>query len=275
MAESSYQTIKIEKEDGITWLYFNRPKKRKAMNPQLHYEMYEAVTELETDDETEVLVLTGAGDSWSAGMDLKEYFRELDNKPKERRRASWTARQWRWDKLRMFPKPSIAMVNGFCFGGAFMPLIACDLAIASEDAIFGLSEINWGILPGGLVTKVLDEVLCSRDALFYIMTGDSFDGRKASEIRLVNYAVPKEKLRDETIALAEKLKEKNPTTLRCAKQAYKTVRTMDFDQAGDYLAAKLFEMRFTDKEGGRAEGLKQFLDDKSYRPGLEPYSRKR
>ena len=137
-----YKTVKVEKEDGITWCILNRPEKRNAMNPQLHYDMLEALTELEVDKETQVLVLTGAGPSWCAGQDLREYFRGTDNNPLERRKASWASQEWRWRKLFYYPKPTIAMVNGFCFGGAFTPLIACDFAIAAEDATFGLSEVN-------------------------------------------------------------------------------------------------------------------------------------
>ncbi len=273
MATMSYETVKVEKENGITWVILNRPEKRNAMNPQMHYDMLDVITELEVDDETRVLVLTGAGNSWCAGQDLKEYFRALDNNPKERRRAGWSSQQWRWEKLSIFPKPTIAMVNGFCFGGAFTPLVACDFAIAAEDAVFGLSEINWGILPGGLVSKVFADIVSYRDGLYYAMTGDSFDGKKAAEIRLVNYAVPREKLREETVALAGKLMQKNPWALRACKQAFKTVRTMDYHQAADYLSAKSIEIRHMDREGGREKGMKQFLDDKTYRPGFEPYGR--
>jgi len=273
MTTKSYATVKVDKEDGITWVTLNRPEKRNAMSPQLHFDMLEAITELEVDEETKVLVLTGAGDSWSAGQDLREYFRALDNNPKERRRANWSGHQWRWEKLNMFPKPTIAMVNGFCFGGAFTQLVACDFAIAAEDAVFGLSEVNWGILPGGLVTKVVADVMSYRDGLYYCMTGDSFDGKKAAELRLVNYAVPRAKLREETVALAKKLMEKNPWALRGCKQAFKSVRTMDYHQASDYLAVKSMEIRQADREGGREKGMKQFLDDKSYRPGLKAYDR--
>ena len=180
-ANTTYQTVKVEHGDGITWVILNRPEKRNAMNPTMHYEMVEVLAELEVDDETEVLVLTGAGESWCAGQDLKEYFRDLDDKPVERRRAGWASQEWRWRRLFTFPKPTIAMVNGYCFGGAFTPLIACDFAIAAEDAIFGLSEINWGIFPGGLVSRVLADAMTYRDAMYYILTGDTFDGRQASE----------------------------------------------------------------------------------------------
>jgi len=119
-----YKTVKVEKDNGITWCILNRPEKRNAMNPQLHYDMLDALTELEVDKDTQVLVITGAGPSWCAGQDLREYFRGTDNNPLERRKASWASQEWRWRRLFTFPKPTIAMVNGFCFGGAFTPLIA-------------------------------------------------------------------------------------------------------------------------------------------------------
>ena len=87
-----FKTVKVEKENGITWCILNRPEKRNAMNPQLHYDMLDALTELEVDKETQVLVLTGAGPSWCAGQDLREYFRGTDNNPLERRKASWASR---------------------------------------------------------------------------------------------------------------------------------------------------------------------------------------
>src|SRR5439155_4278287 len=190
--EKVHETVKGEREgDGITWVILNRPEKRNAMNPTMHLEMVDIISELEVDPETKVLILTGAGDSWCAGQDLREFFRNLDDKPAERQRAGWASQEWRWRRLVYFPKPTIAMVNGFCFGGAFTPLIACDFAIADENAAFGLSEINWGIFPGGLVSRVLAEAMTYRDAMYYIMTGDPFDGKKAAEMKLINYAVPK------------------------------------------------------------------------------------
>jgi trans-feruloyl-CoA hydratase/vanillin synthase len=273
IAEKSYQTVKIEREDGIAWVILNRPEKRNAMNPTMHIEMVDVLNELAVDRETSVLVLTGAGESWCAGQDLKEYFRETDNNPELRRRASWASQEWRWRSLFTYPKPTIAMVNGYVFGGGFTPLIACDIAIAAEDATFGLSEINWGIFPGGLVSRVLVDAMTYRDAMYYILTGDAFDGKKAAEMRLVTFAVPREQLREETIKLAKKLQTKNPQALRAAKEVYKSCRTMDYWQAEEYMGAKSIALRASDPEKGREKGLKQFLDDKTYRPGFGGYER--
>ena len=181
---------------------------------------------------------------------------------------------WQWRMLAPYPKPTIAMVNGWCFGGAFTPLISCDLAIAAEDAVFGLSEINWGIIPAGIVTRAVAAVMNQRDALYYIMTGETFDGKRAKEMGLVNDAVPKDQLRERTRKLARTLLEKNPVVLRAAKQAYKHVRDMTWENAADYLSSKMDQTSFLDASNGRAEGMKQFLDDKSFKPGLGAYKKR-
>jgi trans-feruloyl-CoA hydratase/vanillin synthase len=273
--EGKWQTVKVDVDaDGIAWVILNRPEKRNAMSPTLNREMAQVLEALELDAAAKVLVLTGAGESWSAGMDLKEYFREVDRQPecyqeKVRREAS----QWQWKLLRMYAKPTIAMVNGWCFGGAFSPLVACDLAIADENAIFGLSEINWGIPPGNLVSKAVADTMGYRRALHYIMTGETFTGAQAAEMGLVNQAVPASELREITRTLALKLASKNPVILRAAKHGFKRCRELTWDQNEDYLYAKLDQALHRDPEDGRAQGMKQFLDEKSIKPGLQSYKR--
>src|SRR5258707_7897441 len=273
MALKKYETIKVEKEDGITWVTFNRPDKRNAMSPQLHMDMDDALDELSIDDEPEILIVTAAGPAFSAGQDIRLYFRGTEADPAMRAKARRASNQWRWQKLSTFPKPTIAMVNGYCFGGAFTQVCACDFAVAADDAMFGLSEINWGILPGGIVSWNVVQMLCFRDALYYAMTGDAFDGKKAKEMGFVNFSVPKGKLKDETIALARKLMEKSPAAMRYTKEAIRAVRFMNEPQAQDYLNAKSDALKYNDKEGGREEGMKQFLDEKTFRPGFGPYRR--
>jgi len=258
--------IKVEKADGIGWLLLNRPEKRNAMSPALHYEADAALAALETDDEVRCVVISGIGEAFSAGQDLKEFFRNLEGKPGEMKRATEAANRWRWDRLYNFDKPTIAMVNGFCVGGAFMQLVACDFAIAADDATFSLSEINWGMIPGGLVARVLTEALGYRDALDLSLTGRAFDGREAAKLRLINESVPMERLKDRTIELANELMSKDPEAYRATKQAVRRVRGMSFDEAYDYLGAKISELRQRGKDRSYREGIKQFIDDKSYRP---------
>ena len=272
--ENRWSTVKVEVAGGIGWVTLNRPEKRNAMSPTLNREMIDVLETLELDPDMQVLVLTGAGDSWTAGMDLKEYFRENDGKPeifqeKLRRDCS----QWQWKLLRMYSKPTIAMVNGWCFGGAFSPLVACDLAISADDAVYGLSEINWGIPPGNLVSKAVADTMGHRQALHYIMTGDTFTGKEAAAMGLVNKSVPLADLRAATVELAEKLLAKSPTVLRIAKHGFKRCRELTWEQNEDYLYAKVDQSNYRDPEKGRAQGLKQFLDDKTIKPGLQTYKR--
>src|SRR5262249_26507509 len=152
MTTKKYETVLIEKQDGITWLIMNRPDKRNAMSPQLHLDMDDALAELAVDPQTQILVLTGAGEAFCAGQDIKLYFRANDDAPAARAKARHASNQWRWQRLSTFPQPTIAMVNGYCFGGGFTQVCACDFAIAADEALFGLSEVNWGILPGGIVS---------------------------------------------------------------------------------------------------------------------------
>jgi feruloyl-CoA hydratase/lyase len=274
MTLGSWNTVRVTLDDGIAWVELNRPDKRNAMNPTLNAEMVEVLETLDAEDRCGVLVLTGAGDSFSAGMDLKEYFREVDGAPEHvQRKVRRDAALWQWRLLRTYPKATIAMVNGWCFGGAFTPLVACDLAIAADEATFGLSEINWGIPPGSVVNKALADTVGSRAGLLHVMTGRTFDGRRAAEMGLVNASVPLAQLRGEVEALARELLEKNPVVLRAAKLGFKHCQAMSWDQAEDYLYAKLEQSQLLDTERGREQGLAQFLDEKRIKPGLETYHR--
>jgi trans-feruloyl-CoA hydratase/vanillin synthase len=272
--DGRWSTIKVEFESGIAWVSLNRPEKRNCMNPTLNDEMTEALDILSYDPRCEVLVLTGEGESFSAGMDLQEYFRETDKgSPMLRRKVRRQAGIWQWRELRMFPKPTIAMVNGWCFGGAFTPVIACDLAISADEAKFGLSEINWGIIPAGIVTRTVAEVMTHRSAMYYIMTGEPFGGQIAEKTGLVNESVPLSQLKERTRELCKVLQSKNPTVLRQAKNAFKYAQHMDWDTSESYLGAMAEQATFNDEERGREKGLKQFLDDKTIKPGLQTYDR--
>jgi trans-feruloyl-CoA hydratase/vanillin synthase len=271
MSEYKYKSIKVEIANGIAWTVMNRPEKRNAMSPELHYEMDDALDRLETDDSAKVVVITGAGGNFSAGQDLKTFFRDYDDKPHERRRVGRVANRWRWERLYEFDKPTIAMVEGYCVGGAFMQLLATDFAIAAEDATFSLAEVNWGIIPGALVAKAVTDTVLTRHALYYCCLGEPFDGKEAVRIGMINFAVPKADLRAKTIDLAERLMKKSPATLRATKQAVRHVRTMDYGQAYEYLAAKSASLKVGDREDSYRSGLQQFLEEKSYKPAHTPF----
>lgn len=271
---SQQPVVKVEKKDGISWVYINRPEKRNAMSPEVHIEMDRVLEELETDPETQVVVIAGSGGTFSAGQDLKEFFRGLEGKPAEAKRIQAISNRWRWERLYMYDKPTIAMVDGYCAGGAFMQLVAVDFVVTADNAQYSLSEVNWGIIPAALVAKVVSDAILYRHALYYACLGDAFDGNEAVRIGLANIAVPEADLRAETIKLAEKLKQKSPEVLRATKQAMRSAKGMDTAQAFDYLSAKAMSIRVNDPENSYARGLAQFVDDKTYRPFYGPFKKR-
>lgn len=267
-------TVAYEIRDGIAWVKFNRPEKRNCMSPKLNRQMLRVLDELEFRSDVGVLVLSGEGTAWSAGMDLKEYFRETESKGLASTRAAQRDAYGWWRRLRWYQKPTIAMVNGWCFGGGYGPLFSCDLAFAADEAQFGLSEINWGILPGGGATKVVAELMPFRRAMYHAMMGENIDGRTAAEWGLVNESLPLAQLQTRVETVAQTLLKKNPVALKATKDALRRVSEMTYDNAEDYLIRAQEAANFFDNDG-RKEGIKQFIDDKTYKPGLGAYDKSR
>jgi trans-feruloyl-CoA hydratase/vanillin synthase len=265
-------TVAFTVTDGIAWVKFNRPEKRNCMSPKLNRQMLRVIEELEFRDDVSVLVLTGEGSAWSAGMDLKEYFRENEHKGLHAIRGAQREAYGWWERLRWYEKPTIAMINGWCFGGAYGPLFACDLAFAAEDAQFGLSEINWGILPGGGASKVASELLSFRNAMYHAMMGENLTGTQAAQQGLINEAVPADKLEARVTEVAKVLLAKNATALRATKWAVRRVREMSYENAEDYLIRTQEAANSFDNEG-RKEATRQFIDDKAFKPGLGAYDK--
>jgi trans-feruloyl-CoA hydratase/vanillin synthase len=266
-------TVAFTVNGGIAWVKFNRPEKRNCMSPKLNRQMLRVIEELEFRPDVGVLVLTGEGTAWSAGMDLKEYFRDTEGQGLQGvRTAQRGAYAW-WERLRWYQKVTIAMVNGWCFGGGYGPLFACDLAFCSDEAQFGLSEVNWGILPGGGATKVAAELMPMRKAMYHALLGENLGGKEAAAAGLVNESVPADRLEARVTQVAQKLLQKNWETLKATKDAVRRVREMTYDNAEDYLIRAQEALNWHDRSDGRHAGMKQFLDDKSYKPGLGHYDK--
>jgi feruloyl-CoA hydratase/lyase len=266
-------TVACAVKDGIAWVKFNRPEKRNCMSPKLNRQMLRVIEDLEFRPDVGVLVLTGEGTAWSAGMDLKEYFRDSEALGLKGVRESQRGAYAWWERLRWYQKVTIAMVNGWCFGGGYGPLFACDLAFCADEAQFGLSEVNWGILPGGGATKVAAELMPMRRAMYHALLGENLSGKEAEGAGLVNESVPAARLEARVTEVARKLLQKNWETLKATKDAIRRVREMTYDNAEDYLIRAQEALNWHDRSDGRHAGMKQFLDDKSYKPGLGHYDK--
>jgi feruloyl-CoA hydratase/lyase len=254
------ETLLLTKEGGITTIAFNRPEKRNAMSPQLHREMFQLLTELRYDKETRVIVLTGAGESFCAGQDLKQYALELESQPEwVRDEVREKVRRWRNEMLRTLPQPVIARVTGWCLGGALTVVAGCDIAIASEEALFGLPEVNFGHFPAGDTTAVLTEHLQPKHGLYYALTGKMMPAKEAERIGLISKVVPRADLDKEVAEVAGCLAEKSPMALKAVKEAWYFSSYSTPDVA--YEVSNLISQRTIREHGGRP-GLEQFVQKK-------------
>ncbi len=266
---TNYQTLLVTKDNGITTVAFNRPEKRNAMSPQLHGEMFDLLTELRYDRETRVVVLTGAGDNFCAGQDLKQYSLDMENQPEQvRDEVREKVRRWRNEMLRTLPQPVIARITGWCLGGALTVTAGCDIAIASEDARFGLPEVNFGHFPAGDTTAVLTEHLQPKHGLYYALTGKMMSAREAERIGLISKVVARAELDAEVAELAKCLAAKSPSALKAVKEAwyYSWYSTPDVA----FEISNLISQRTIREHGGRP-GLEQFVQ-KKLRPVSEVMS---
>jgi len=267
------ETVRYEIKDGVAWVWFNRPDKRNCMSPKLNRQMLRVLNELEFRDDVQVLVLRGEGTSWSAGMDLLEYFRVAEqegiHKTRQHQREAYS---W-WERLRWYEKATVGMINGWCFGGAYGPLFGCDIAIAADDAQFGLSEINWAILPGGGASKVAAELMPYRKAMYHAMMGENLSGKQAAEQGLVTESVPADQLEARVQEIADVLKKKDTHALRATKWAMRRVMEMTYDNAEDYLIRAQEALNDFGGWETRREATKQFLDEKTFKPGLGAFDK--
>jgi enoyl-CoA hydratase len=247
------ETILEEKAGRVAILTVNRPEKMNALNEQVRSEALAALAGLESDDAVGVVVITGAGEkSFIAGADIAEF---AGRTPFDQREAMRSPRIF--DVMGSFPKPVIAMINGFCLGGGCELAMSCDLRIASEKARFGQPEINLGLIPGGGGTQRLPRLVGLGHALRMILTGEMIGAAEAREIGLADLVVGHDELRARTLEIANKMAAKSPLALRVAKEAVRASQRLAIEDGIAY-ERDLFCLCFStaDKE----EGVKAFLE---------------
>lgn len=250
---ASYETLLIERRGRVAIITINRPEKRNALNIKTREEGAAALDELHDDQEIGVVVFTGAGDkAFVAGADIAEFA----NRTALTQRDIMTARSL-FTAVDSFPKPVIAMVNGYCLGGGCELALACDLRIASETASFGQPEINLGIIPGGGGTQRLTRLIGEGKAMELILTGDIIDAKTAYTLGLVNLVVPAADLEAKTMELANRIAEKSPIALQMAKEAVKLASRSNLDE-GLRREVDLFALCFSSED--KDEGVGAFLE---------------
>jgi enoyl-CoA hydratase len=249
----NYETILVERRERVAIITINRPEKRNALNIQTRAEGAAVLDELRADDDVRVVVFTGAGDkAFIAGADIAEF---ADRTAITQREVM--LERGLFNAVDSFPKPVIAMVNGYCLGGGCELALACDIRVASEKASFGQPEINLGIIPGGGGTQRLTRLVGEGKAMEMILSGEIINAEEAFRIGLVNHVVPPDQLEAKTMEIANRIAEKSPIALRLAKEAVKLASRSNLDE-GLRREVDLFALCFSSED--KDEGVRAFLE---------------
>ncbi|MEJ2186173.1 MAG: enoyl-CoA hydratase-related protein [Gemmatimonadota bacterium] len=253
-----YETLLLEHADGVATITINRPEKRNALNATVRRELVQALDAARESNAVRVVVLTGAGArAFVAGADVREF----SERSADEQRAAMEGRRV-FDEIAAFPKPTLAMVNGYALGGGCELALACDLRIAGRSARFGQPEIRLGLLPGGGGTQRLPRLVGPGHAMRMILTGDMVDAQQAERIGLVDLVVDDAELPRRTMALARQIAAHSPVALRLAKEALRAASEMPL-AAGLQHERELFLTAFASEDG--AEGVTAFLEKREPR----------
>jgi len=244
----------VEKLEGrIALLTVNRPDKMNALNGEVRGALFDAFRLLASDDDVRVVVITGAGEkAFIAGADIAEF---KDARAVEQYRSMQAGNIY--SLMEGFPKPIIAMINGYCLGGGCELAMACDMRIASTRAKLGQPEINLGLIPGGGGTQRLPRLVGEGHANHLIMSGALIGGEEAARIGLVEQALPPEELREATLALAATIGSRSPIALQAAKETVLAARRMPLDEGLKFERAWFGLLFATDDKD---EGVGAFLE---------------
>jgi E-phenylitaconyl-CoA hydratase len=231
--------ILFEKRGRVAYITINRPEARNAIDLETAQELSNAWNDFRDDDNLWIAVITGAGDkSFSAGADLKSFIPMLTRQDQSQEQTNDGGFGGITRGFECW-KPIIAAVNGHCFAGGFEIMMACDLRIASENAVFGATEVRWGIIPGAGGTQRLPRSIPLAKAMEIIMMGESISADEAYRIGLINKIVPQSELMNEVERWVATLLERGPLALRAAKQAILQGLSLPLDE-GLKLEQRLF-----------------------------------
>jgi 2-(1,2-epoxy-1,2-dihydrophenyl)acetyl-CoA isomerase len=253
-------TVLVEVSDGIATVTLNEPLVRNALTPELRTAFREKMGALEFDDDVRAVVLTGAGDHFMAGGDIRSMMTRLDLPDAERRQSILEGIHLLHLPLfaiRRMGKPVIASVRGAAAGFGVGLVGACDLCIAAESAFFTLAYCHIGASPDGGSSYFLGRTLGMKQQFELAFLGDRFDAHRAKELGLVNWVVPDASLLAETEKLARRLASGPTRAYANAKQLFNSVNHMSMESQLQFEAERMADSMLTEDH---AEGIKAFMD---------------
>jgi methylglutaconyl-CoA hydratase len=260
MADRKFETILAAKEGKVFRITMNRPQVHNAFNARMIGDLAEAFQIAKGDGGVRVVVLTGAGESFCAGADLN-WMREIIHYSYEQNLGESLQVAELMKTIYELPKPTLARVNGAVIGGGTGLLSACDIAVASDKARFGLSEIKIGLIPAAIGPYVIRRIGESA-AHELFLTGERFDAGRALEIGLVNRVVPHAVLDDKISDIVRLLLGSAPEAMAKCKELLQKVPGMSLEEAKGYTAEMIARLRIS-PEG--QEGMASFLEKRKPR----------
>lgn len=250
MSQEGLQNIIYEKKDGTAIIYFNRPEKRNAMSFQMLKEFDVALGLAAKDGEVRVIIVAAQGPTFCVGGDVKEFIANTPQQTEEFNRFNLEV----WRKMEKLRKPIIAAVHGYV---NIEVIQAVDLVVAAEDARLGLPEVGIGVCPGAGITVRLPRAVGRYLAKELLFTGDWIPAQEAYRIGLVNRVVPREKLLEEALLLANKIGKKGPLAVGAAKACVNFGSEMPVDEGMEYQLRESISMFYTQD---LKEGINSFLE---------------
>jgi methylglutaconyl-CoA hydratase len=262
MTETTYKTILAAKRDReeVLWITFNRPEVHNAFNAEAILELTDAFDRVSSDDSVRVVVLSGEGKSFCAGADIN-WMREIIHYSFEQNLEESHQLAEVLHKIYTLPKPTIALVNGSAIGGGTGFLSVCDIAVAAEEAKFGLSEVKIGLVPAAISPYVVRKIGESK-AREYFLTGQRIAAHKAVELGLINEVVPRSKLEGRVEEFIEQFLASGPEAIAICKELILNVPHMSLEDVKDYTARMIANLRISE-EG--QEGMSAFLEKRKPR----------
>ncbi len=251
MEERPYETITVATDGPVATITMSVPERKNPLGPQMVNELLWALDDAREDDEIRVVVLTGAGQAFSAGGDLKQMSGGADG-PKLEPKGDYVDLLLRFREL---TKPTVARIPGIAMGGGLGLVASCDFAVACESAVLGTPEIRRGLFPM-MIMAVLARVVSRRKLLQMMLLGEKMTAREALDVELVSHVVPDDELDRAVAELAGKLARQSPTAMRMGLRAfhYQTDRSME--ESLPHLRDQLFALLGTEDA---QEGLRAFF----------------
>ncbi|MGH7321476.1 MAG: enoyl-CoA hydratase/isomerase family protein [Candidatus Rokuibacteriota bacterium] len=255
----SLETLLVELQQGVATITLNRPEARNALNRTLIRELRETLVALDGDPGARAIILRGAGErAFCAGADLKGMFREM---PILEAREQYAGLARVLEGIPRMRTPVIGQIHGYALAGGCGLAVACDVVIASDDAVFGLPEIRLGLLPLMVMAPILRAASPKR-AMALVLSGAELPAREALAAGLVSQVVPRAELAPTAEALARTIAGYSPAAVAIAKEAFYTALDMEYDQALPYLRDLLTIVARSDDA---REGVAAFLEKRAPR----------